>query len=272
MNRRVLAVVSSCALAALAATANAQYLLNGDFDSLTVGTNPDTGSPAGSWQFPVNYVFNGFAENRPDQYTIVGTSSFDVGATGNSLRLRNNRPQDNLHLPSIFGATYSADPTEFPRVSFDMFVVPGKAGGTVYLGADNGGGGYNSATDRGPQVTFFAGGNLAYTDNTGANVNVGTFTHGAWQRVQMDINLNANTYALFLGPRGGPLTQVGSALPFRASTAIFALDRFTFAYFGSFTADADAYIDNCRFDIVPAPGAAAVALGLAGLLSGRRRR
>ena len=122
-----------CTLA-LAPFAFAQdILLNGNMDALTVGTNPDVGSPAGAWGWPQNYVNAGVVEMNPPDMSILLTSSFDPGTPGNSLMLNNLETTGNIHLTNLFTRTIDESEGTLVRVNFDIFLpTQGRGGGSVY--------------------------------------------------------------------------------------------------------------------------------------------
>lgn len=78
-------VLAAGIVTSMQADSFANLLTDGDFDNLVVGTTPDDPGSAGQWQF-----FSDFPEVYQEQYSIVGTSTFDpnVQASGNSLRVQ----------------------------------------------------------------------------------------------------------------------------------------------------------------------------------------
>ena len=110
------------------------------------------------------------------------------------------------------------------------------------MGADHGGGGYSSVSDRGPQISWFPDGTLQVSEGI-VRTTVANYPVDEWQSVRMEVDMVADTYDLFWGPRGGPLNQVGDDVGYR-SGPMDRLDRFTFVNFGDFMADADSYLDN----------------------------
>ncbi|MCH7872782.1 MAG: hypothetical protein IID33_13890 [Planctomycetes bacterium] len=217
---------------------------DGDFDALTVGDNPDCGNNAGAgaWFFGTSYVQAGVCESSVEQFSIAATTSFDPGAEGNSLHLLvANDPNSNFHLPNRFNvALQQGDPV---TVAFDIWVVSGGGGGSVYVGGDHGGGGYDEATDRGPQLTWNDQQQIFATFG-GQNVTVVPgYQNDAWQSVRLEIDLTADTFDFFWGPRGEPLQLVGDNLGFRSGTQDM-LDRFTVMNFGAFTPNSNTYFDN----------------------------
>lgn len=222
----------------------AAQLNDGNMDSLTVGTAPDNGVPAGAWGFPDNYA--GLVDELdPLMVSIVATNSFDPGATGNSLALDFNDPNNiwNIHLPNVLTSSIVEAPGLIVTVQFDIYVVSGFAGGSIYVGGDHGGGGYSNASDRGPQLSWFADGNINWTMTGGVNTLLTTFSFNTWQRMRLEINLTNDTYNAFYGPRAGPLTQVGTNLTFRSIT-LDHIDRFTRVDFAAFANPSRSYIDN----------------------------
>ncbi|MBX3380013.1 MAG: hypothetical protein KF805_07945 [Phycisphaeraceae bacterium] len=224
---------------------------DGSFDSLAVGNAPDYAVAAGAWAFPETYKLNSVAEpvGRESVFSVVNTNSFQAGASGKSLRLNNpgGTSADNFHLPNLFRKPLLAAPGLKVTVAFDMWVVPGFAGGSVYVGGDNTAGGFSNATDRTAQLTFMAGNNIAYANSAGANTTiVAGHATNAWMNIRLVIDTSARNYDMYYGVGGGPQSKVGTALPFRATTpsSCWNYDRFTFVQFGGTTPSVSSYLDN----------------------------
>jgi hypothetical protein len=213
---------------------------------------------------------------RPEIYTIVPTNSFDPTGTGNSLRLNNptGTSADNYHLPNIWSQSFSATPGLVLRVTFNLWVAQGSGGGSIYVGGDNGGGGFSNATgDRTAQLTWLADGTFNYANSAGVNNFLTNYTTGVWQNVQIDIDTNARNYDLFWSTGSNPLAQIGNDLVFRAPNPALSViyDRISYVQFGATVGNASSYLDNVAVQAIPAPGGVGL-LGLAGLLAARRRR
>jgi hypothetical protein len=249
---RSLTAASLVAAAGLMATgASAQVVQDGNMDNLTVGTPPDNSTPAGAWGFPAFYNTNAVAEPvaRPEIFTIVATNSFQTGATGNSLHLLNQSgtANDNYHLPNIWAQTFTAAPGLVLRVTFNLWVDAGSGGGSVYVGGDNGGGGFSNATgDRTAQISWLADGTLNAANNAGVNMPLTTYTTGAWQNIRMDIDTDARHYNLFWSMGSNPLTQIGTNLVFRAPNPALCInyDRISYVQFGATIPIISSYLDN----------------------------
>ncbi|RJP31738.1 MAG: hypothetical protein C4547_15180 [Phycisphaerales bacterium] len=226
-----------------------EILDDGNMDKLTVGTNPDIGVPAGAWGFPQNYVDAGLAETGPGDLTIVETASFDPNRTGNSLRLDSTRSTGFTHLPNVFTRRLDEKPDEIIRVTFQIFVPGPNGGGSIYVGGDHGGGGYNNATDRGPQLTWRADGTIIYSP--GNVVVVGDYPFEEWQTVRLDIDLVADRFDMYWAAGDDPLQQVGDDLPYRSGTQAF-LDRFTYVHFSDLEFPAASYLDEVTVEVVGA--------------------
>ncbi|MBX3387967.1 MAG: hypothetical protein KF691_00785 [Phycisphaeraceae bacterium] len=226
-------------------------MLDGNMDNLSVGNAPDYAVAAGAWAFPETYKLNSVAEpvGREPVFSIVNTNSFQTGASGKSLRLNNpsGTSADNFHLPNLFKKPILAASGLKVTVAFDMWVVSGFAGGSVYVGGDNTAGGFSNATDRTAQLSWLAGGNLAYANSTGTNITaVSGYPSNAWMNIRLVIDTAARNYDMYYGVNGGPQTKVGDDLPFRATTpsACWNYDRFTFVQFGGSTPSVSSYLDN----------------------------
>lgn len=258
----------------VASAANAQVVTDGNMDSLAVGNAPDNATPAGAWGFPANYVTALVAEPvaRPEIFSIVPTSSFQAGGVGNSLRLFNpiGTAADNYHLPNLWSQTFIATPGLILRVTFNLWVDAGSGGGSLYVGGDNGGGGFSNGTgDRTSQLSWLANGSFNVANNLGVNVPLATYGFGDWQNIQIDIDTGARNYDLFWSMGSDPLTQIGNDLVFRAPNPALSVnyDRITYVQFGGTVPAVSSYLDNVV--VIPAPGALAL-LGLA-LAAGCRR-
>lgn len=226
-------------------------LQNGNPDELSTGTAPDNAAPAGAWAFPATYGFAAVAEpvGRESLFAVVPNSAINPSFTGNSLRLLNpsGTSADNFHLPNIFNKPFLAADGLSISVTFDLYVVPGFAGGAVYIGGDNGGGGFSNATDRAAQILWLANGNLVYANSANANITLlSGYATGAWINMRVVIDTGARSYNVFYGVGGGPQTQIGSALPFRATSTDSCkfYDRFTFVQFGASVPSVHSYLDN----------------------------
>jgi hypothetical protein len=248
---------TSAGLAVLVAAscASAQVVTDGNMDNLAVGNPPDQITPAGAWGFPAFYITNLVAEplDRTGIFSIVPTSSFQTGGVGNSLHLVNPAGgADNFHLPNIWAQTFQATPGLVLRVSFRFWVNAGSGGGSIYVGGDNGGGGFSNATgDRTAQLSWTADGQVNYANNAGVNIPIQAYSFGAWQNVQIDIDTDARNYDLFWSMGSDPLTQIGDNIMFRAPNPALSVnyDRITYVQFGATIPAVDSYLD----DIVVAP-------------------
>jgi hypothetical protein len=238
---------------AFAGLASAQFIADGNFDALTPGNNPDCLVPAGAWGWPPHYLTpENVCERSEGQLTIVETSTFDPGATGNSMRLNTTTlSTESVHVVNLFPRTIYEVPGQIVTVTFDVFVpTQGVTGCSVYIGGDHSGtgtGGFTNTRDRGPQLTWQGTGQIFVRLPAGNTPFVNNFPFGAWQSVQLDIDLAADTFDFSWAPTGQPLTLIASDLGYRSTTQAF-LDRFTFVHFGDFATTQEAYIDNIVVD------------------------
>lgn len=238
-------------------------ILDGDFDSLPVGTAPDVNVPAGAWSFQDTSADT--IETDPLQMSIVPTSSFQPGATGNSLRLfADNMPATvNTHVSNSFLSPYmEGDPLPLV-VSFDLWVPSGGGGGSMYVGR-----GSVNTTDRAAQLTWLEDGTLTYNAGAGNIPILNAYLRDGWQSIRLEIDLVSDTFDVYYAPRGDDLMQIGDDLGFRSGPQD-VITRFTFVNFGGTTPNATSYLDNVV--VIPAPGAAVLALGGA-IVALRRRR
>jgi hypothetical protein len=128
--------------------------------------------------------------------------------------------------------------------------------------------GSNNATDRAAQLTWLADGTLNYNAGAGNVPAVNGYIRDGWQSVRIELDLTSDTFDLYYGPQGGPLTLVGDNLGFRSGPQDM-VTRFTFVNFGGLTPNATSYLDNVV--VIPAPAVGTV-LVLGGLAGVRRRR
>ena len=244
--------------------ASGQLLLNGDFESLTIGTPPDCATPAGAWEYPANYLTNSLCEVLPTESEIVS----DPQGRGQALHFIHNNENNNVHLTNLLPSVINEEPGLIVRVRFDAWIPTGGiAGGSLYVGGDHGGGGFSNVSDRGPQLTFQPGGALVARDGaTGEDVIiVPAYSIAQWQTIQLDIDLIADTFDASWGPQNGVLNVVATDVPFRSPNQN-RIDRFSLAHFGQLNAVAEIFIDNvsvertaacpcaCDFDPTGAPG------------------
>jgi hypothetical protein len=224
-------------------------LADGSMDSLPTGSAPNYALAAGAWAFPETYKLNAVAEpvGREPVFSIVETSTFEPGATGNSLRL--NHPADtadNFHLPNLFKKPLMAAPGLKITVAFDLW-VSNSAGGSIYVGGDNSAGGFSNATDRTAQLTWLENGTLSYANASGTNVPlVVGYPTNTWMNVRLVIDTEARNYNMYYGVGGGSQAKLGDNLPFRAAnpSACWNYDRFSFVLFGATTPTVFSYLDN----------------------------
>ena len=217
------------------------YLPDGDFDELEVGTGPDRNSPAGAWEFAVVPGHPESTEDDPNQLSVVPTSAFVPGATGNSLQI--NYPRSlavSKQLSHVFEEAIEERPGEIVRANFDVFVPASedrrRGGIKVIIGGDVSGSVHQNTTDRGPQITLKSRGQLQ-TSVCGSedcsqarSVQVLDETPvDVWQHFQVDIDLANDTYDLFWSAGDDPLVSVKNGNAFRSGTQDF-LDHFSVAF------------------------------------------
>jgi hypothetical protein len=229
-------------------SASAQDMLeHGTFDELSVGTNPDCDQAAGPWEFPDSYQDAGLCEPSDNELTIVATGDFESGATGDSLALRVGDYASFIHLVNLLTETIERSENRTFVCSFEIWVSEEDlGGGSMYLGA----GGYDNASQRGPQITWWPDGTASarvrLTNGSVINVELlSDYPIGAWQSWFLRIDLQDYTFDAYYALRGEPLTQVGEGVGYRSTTIDF-VDRFTRVYFGDLSRRADAYLDNVR--------------------------
>ncbi len=279
MTARVVGVVAVvCAAGGFAA---AGVLSDGNFDTLAVGTAPNIGTPAGVWGFPQNYVQVGLGESEATEIQIVRTSSFSAGAKGNSLQTKVNSAQ-NVHVVAKFDQPITQKAGELIVVKFNVWSESfNTSGGTwgagsVYLSGDHGGGGFDSLKDRGPQITWDQARRITVKSTLpsgGAESYIleNNYPVDAWQSVRLEVDLNTDTFDVFVGPKDGPLSLIGDNLYFRSGPTD-SFDRINIAKFTDFNKFTDGYFDDISVDVVPGPSGILTIVGGALPSLARRRR
>lgn len=256
-------LLAALGLSITAAPTYGQILSDGDFDSLDVGSAPDNRVPAGAWEIVRNPLASHQFEDNPQQVSVVETSVFDPGSTGNSLRWRRTNGHVATQLRNLLNETIEESPNEIVRATFDVFVPDSgernQGGFTVYLGHDRGFGG-TRADERGPSVSWDIRGRLN-TDECGTANGAGACGNrkvvrrldstpvDVWQHVQLDIDLANDNYDLFWSAGAESLELVSPYTEFRGIPKD-EIDRITIAGFRSIPADGDAYIDNINIEIL----------------------
>lgn len=253
-------------------------IADGDFDALEVGLAPSNGAPTGHWQIPPNYVSVGLGESSLTDVQVVSTSTFDPGAAGRSLWFNAGLKGLNTHVANIFDDQVHETPGTYVVLSYDLFVRSASptttwGGGTVYLAKDNGGGGFNNVTDRGPQVTFDQNRRITVRFALGGGVEGAILKENypldAWQTMRLVVNLNTDRFDVYHGLRGQELSLIGSQIAFR-SGPLDGFDRVNIARFADFNKYTDAFYDNFQLSEIPAPSVAMLCGG--GLFAGATRR
>lgn len=216
------------------AVSYAALITDGDFEALTVGNAPDVSAPAGSWNFPTEYVEGGVAETNLSQYTIAYDPA--TPGAGRCLHLEADATiPGNQHLVNLL-STPATSTSLTLQVDFDIYVSPGRGGGSVYLGN----GGYGA---RGPQLVWFPSGALVAVDqNSFQVVLTNDYTRGTWQSVRLMIHLPSGTYGCYWAEQGSPLQLLATGLTYRSGFQT-SLDRITVARFEA-VPDAQAWYDN----------------------------
>ncbi len=241
------AVLGAIAVGALAGGAAGQELLDGDMEALSIGSAPDCDAPAGAWGFPAEYVTALLCEADPTQLRIES----DPAGRGNSLLMKiGDTPgaETNVHLPNVF-TRQIMEGEGLVTVQFDIYVPSGAAGGAIYIGGDHGGGGFSLVSDRGPQLLWNSAGEIIGFGPAGAMLT--TYAFDTWQRVQLEIDLVSDTFAIYhTDDLAVPPALVANDHGFRSPTLDF-LDRFTFAHFGATELVNVAFLDNISLVISP---------------------
>ena len=231
-----------------------QTLQDGDFESLAAGSQPDCGTPAGTWSFP-----NGLCECVGNDIEIVPTASFDPQSTGQSLHFDVDvdaldycsRP---MHITNLFAQSIFESTDTLVIVAFDIFLPdPGVGGGNVYISGDHGGGGFSNETDRGPQLGWHPDGRLTSFGRT----LIAEYPWEEWQSVRLEIDLVADTFTFLWKAKAdmGPMLVLGEDLPFHRDRRLNFLDRFSVAHFTNAPNEGDvskhAYFDNVQVSEEP---------------------
>ena len=233
--------------------AKAEILSDGNFDNLEVGTAPDNGDPAGAWSIGINPSHPDDIEDDPNQISIVPTSEFVEGATGNSLSVS---PR-GVTTHGRFNDRVREKDNEILRATFDVFIPETETSGQPSFHLLLTGGSPFSLQSRGPRIVWnngriqanFCGEGSSCTSPRTATL-VDETPVNVWQNVQLDIDLANDSYDLSWGTEGGPMELVAPYNRFRSSTQAF-LDRFSVTYFNNFSyRRGNAYLDNIDMEIL----------------------
>ena len=239
---RMLTALAAAGVLATGGAAQGQILLDGDMEALSIGTPPDCEQPAGAWEFPENYVTAGVCESSPE---AVRVESEPTGR-GQSLLVKIADAAANTHVTNLFTRVI-AEGEGVVVVHFDIFVPGGNGGAAMYVGGDHGGGGFDAARDRGPQLAWDSGGGLSNFEP--GQIMRTEYKFDTWQRVRLDIDLVSDTFDLsHTNDISVPPTLIAGDLAFR-STPLDHLDRFSIAHFGGFEPVNVAFFDNVTIDV-----------------------
>jgi hypothetical protein len=259
-NKILNAILTALLLGAgLPGASGASLLVDGDFDSLPVGTAPDVNTPAGHWFWPADYLTAAeyLGERAASQISIVPAPG---GGAGNCLQLSLTGTEwtdSNVILPNLLGRSVTKASGEILHVSFDIYVEPGRGGGLIWLGKGP------QIADRGPQMGWASTGVLNTYDSSGvATARVASYPRGVWQTVRLEVDLAHDRYNFYWGERGRPVSVIRSNLTFRAGSIPY-IDRFSMARIRP--AAPLSYLDNLR---VSAGDPAAVVPAQSFVLSG----
>lgn len=226
--------------AGLAGTNGASLLLDGDFDSLSIGTAPDNGKPAGRWSIQA-----GEEEGQDSDFTI-GTFA---GGTGKSLQHSYRNIEETLGsaVENLLTRSVTQASGERIHVTFDINVVPRYGAATFVLGKGI------EVTDRTAQIQFDYSGTFMYRNFNGGGTTValGAYPRGVWQSVRLEVDLSRQRFDVYLGERGKPITLARTNLQFRSDSVPF-VNRVSLVRFWDFPGDFRASWDNFRVTTDPA--------------------
>ena len=224
-----------------------QIISDGNFDDLAVGSAPDNGVAAGSWSIPVfGPPHEDEIEDTPNQFTIVETSSFDPGSTGNSIRVESPSNYTTTFVENLFPERINQSADEILRASFDVYVPSqeGKLGGlAVHLAA--------GSSNRGPLMGWDSQGRFNVRD-TSVNYLIEETPLDTWQHVQLDIDLMDDSYDFFWSAGDEPLELVAPYVSFRDGVKRSYLDRFGVALYSTMPSRPEgvAYLDNVNIEVL----------------------
>ena len=234
---------------ALSPSALGQYINDGHFDNLPVGTPPDNAAPAGAWGFIATYPSNTF-EVVPTEFTIVDSGAFDPSTPGHSLRLHRPRPSLLPQCVNVLPGVILEQPGRIVRIDLRVWNTENTSdGGAFYVSADMGGGGGSFFSDRGPQIRWTNTGSMAMYPGSGIPVSlVSACPAGVWQRVRLEVRLDDDRYDAYWAAGSQPLKLVGSDLEFR-SGFLDKIDRVTFTPF-QFQVHSPVYFDDVTISVI----------------------
>ncbi len=237
--KTILACFVCVGLLSLGGPAGASLIVDGDFESLAVGTPPDNATAAGAWQINASY------QETYDSVVTIGTVS---GGTSKALHIQGAEWTRGL-AEQVFTSAYSGGSNklviEYDQITVDDGVA--NAAASLYTMAGDFG-------SRGPAIDFKKVGVsncIVYYSDGGTNMTplgdkcMAVYTPGETYRVRVSTDFDAGSFDLYV--RGGTeyprWKQIGEQLPFRHTGAAKPtyIDRLSFGKFGT---TANAYIDN----------------------------
>ncbi len=257
-------IVSILIILTCSSLASAQIVAEENFDDLTPGTQPNCGEYAGAWGWPNNYIDAHLCECHAQDFSVVASDSVVPDALGSCLRLwlSGEDPEAcgrSIHLPFLLDHECSEVCGELVIVRFDIFVEESVAGGGIYLSKDHGGGGFGEDPDRGPQLEWREDGKITRGPGRGENgpqVVLDDYPRRQWQSIRLEVNLSADTYAIWWGPRDAAMSRLVDSAVFCDDNALDGLDRFT-VYHNHPGFDQPqsvlSYIDNLQIEVTEAP-------------------
>jgi hypothetical protein len=218
-------------------------LQDGNFDALPISTLPNCGAPAGAWHF-----VPGLCELAAGQFQVVATGTFATGAPGRSLMQDvpvgslTGPPStaESIFLRNMLAAPILPRPSHLVVLEFDLWVVDGFGGGSIWFGTQGA---------RGPQMTWFSDGAMRAAQT---GILVAPFPTSTWQHVRLVIDLGAQNYDIWWSSGGSPPALIASAVPFWNGEFVPHIDRLVFARFDDnpwgphYFGPTRSYLDNVR--------------------------
>lgn len=240
--KTIFACLLCATLWAICDAVSASLIVNGDFESLAIGTPPDNNTQTGGWRINAD---------NPETNDSVITIDTVTGGSNKALHIRGGHWTGGL-AEQVFSAPYYASENNKLVIEYDQITVDDPCSDSAVAFYAMGG----DFAHRGPAVDFIKTENglhntIAYysdavTDNrTLGNKRLNVYTPGETYRMRIGVDMVNNTYDLYV--RGGAeyphWKQLGTNLQFCDAVAGMPgyIDRIAF---GKFATNTNAYIDN----------------------------
>jgi hypothetical protein len=217
------AVTVAVIYASLSRLSGAEFLADGNFDNLPLGSTPIVEHleddvvlrKSGAWEF--------YDVGTGDSvYSIVDTASFDPGRPGRSLHIMSSHPGGMA--TNDFLSPIAETRGEAVRVSYDIWIADNGTATKAGVGTNVGSIGDRlpfARSERGTQVQWDEDQQIAVLECTSADCaefsyrQLQRYTPDTWQHVQLAIDLTTDRYDVFWSDDENPMTLLASNVRFR---------------------------------------------------------